>query len=236
MSDFSLMVMCPVRSRRSNAERLLKSFTEATDNADLVFITDGDDDTYEGMDWGAATQAVLTPRDTTVGKINRVADACVNDYDALMYIGDDHLFSTPHWDTILLNKLRDMGGTGMVYGDDKRRTDIPETILISSDIVKTLGYFMNPAMQHYYVDNVWSDLGKRSGLLRFCPEVVLQHLHYQVSPETEYDDLYKYAERNFGVPDLQAYREWQVTMMPFEVAVLRRKFNKDVAWIKGSVC
>ena len=231
MSDMTLLVMCPIRGRRSSAERLLKSFEEATDSADLVFITDGDDDTYEGMDWGTALQATLTPRDSTSGKINQTAEACMDSYDALMFIGDDHLFSTPHWDTILLGNLEEMGGTGMVYGDDKRRTDIPETIVITSDIVKALGWFMNPVLNHYYVDNSWADLGTRAGLLKFVPEVELTHLHYSVNPEIEHDELYKYAEKNFGASDLEAYRRWQATGMRQETAILRRKFNKDIKWL-----
>jgi len=225
--------MVPTRNRRENCERFLKSFEETTDSAELVFVTDGDDqDSYEGMDWGSAQHAVLSPREPTVGKVNRTADVYSGSHDALMFIGDDNTFQTPHWDTILMRVLmEDMGGTGMVYPDDKRRNDIPETIIISSDIVLTLGYFMNPGFAHYYVDNAWAELGRRTGLIRFCPQVVVNHKHYSIDSETPRDETYTYAETTWGKSDLEAWHNWRVTDMPLEVAKLRRNFNPDLKWV-----
>ncbi|HEV2354825.1 MAG TPA: hypothetical protein VGR89_11305, partial [Puia sp.] len=235
----SLLVMVPTRWRRENCERLLKSFMEATDHAELVFITDADDqDTYADMDWGDATNAILDMGDLRVGttaKVNHVSAVAIDDYDAFMYIGDDHLFSTPHWDTILLGELEKMGGSGMIYGDDKRRVDIPEMIVITSDVVEMLGHFAEPTLAHYYIDNVWAELGRRSGLLRYFPEVVFEHLHYQVHPEVEHDQTYVSAENLWGQADLAAFHKWRDSVMALEVAKLRRGFNRDVQWILGKV-
>ena len=237
--SLSLLVMCPTRWRRENCERQLKSFAEATDSADIVYITDADDqDTYRDMDWGDAVHSVVDFGEPTgsVRKQNLIAMSEADNYDALMYIGDDHLFSTPHWDTILMQKLEDiMGGTGMIYGDDKRRQDIPEMIIISSDIVKELGHFAEPSLDHYYIDNCWAELGARSGLIRFCPDVVFEHLHYQVNPDVEHDQTYRFAENNWAVSDFQRYESWRAEVMPFEVARLRRKFNKDLKWLFSKI-
>jgi hypothetical protein len=233
----SLLVMVPTRWRRENCERLLKSFKEATDTADLLFITDEDDDSYEGMDWDIAGHAVIREegRVGTTKKVNFATTLLAGKYDAFMYLGDDHLLSTKHWDTTLLAKLESTGGTGMLYGDDKRRTDIPESVLISSDIVETLGHFAEPALAHYYVDNCWAELGKRSGLLRFCPEVVFEHLHYQVHPEVEHDKTYRSAETLWGERDARAYGEWYGIAMARQVSLLRRTFNPDVKWVMSTI-
>lgn len=228
----SLLVMVPTRNRRANCERFLKSFGEKADDADLVFITDPDDDSYEGMDWGNALHAVLDPRDTTAGKVNQTAMACADAYDALMFIGDDNTFVTPHWDTILMKVLQeDMGGTGMVYPENGRRRDIPESIIISSDIVTYLGWFMNPGFAHYYVDNVWMELGKRASLIRYCPQVTVDHKHYSVDGEVEHDETYLSAEQMWGASDLAAWQKWRLMDMPTEVSRLRRMFNPDVKWV-----
>jgi hypothetical protein len=234
-----LLVMVPTRWRRENCERLLKSFQGATDNADLVFITDSDDqDTYEGMDWGNAIHSSIDWGDRRVGttaKVNYIAAAEMANYHALAYIGDDHLFSTPHWDTILLKRLKDMGGTGMVYGDDKRRNDIPEMVIITADIVRELGHFAEPSLVHYYIDNAWAELGGRSNLIRYCPETVFEHLHYQVNKNVDHDQTYYFAENNWGNSDMQAYYAWRENVMPHQAAQLRRRFNKDLVWLFNQV-
>jgi hypothetical protein len=233
MSDNNLLVMVPTRGRRGNCERLLESFTATATCADLLFITDPDDASYDGMDWGAATCAVLDPREYLVGKLNKTAAAMAGLYDVLMWCGDDHVFRTPGWDQEMLAVLADMGGTGWVYPDDKRRHDVPEIWMCSSDVVKTLGWFANPACQHYYIDNTIGELAKRAGLIRWCPQAVVEHLHYQVDRDTPRDEVYRSTEELFGESDLAAFEEWRSLVMPNEVAVLRRQYNPDVAWVLG---
>jgi len=232
----SLLVMVPTRGRRAQCERLLKSFEENTDEAEITFITDDDDqETYADMDWRAAVHGMLSPRELLSGKLNRTADACADAFDALMFVADDHVFRTPHWDTIMLAMLKDMGGSGMVYPDDKRRADIPEIIMISSDIVTELGHFANPALKHYYLDNSWAELGKRAGLIRWCPEAVVEHLHYSVCPETERDAVYTETEDTLGTSDREAFYQWRADVLPVQAAILRRKFNADLRWIREKV-
>jgi hypothetical protein len=230
--NISLLVIVPTRGRRANCERLLKSFEENTDDAELVFVTDSDDqDAYEGMDWGTALHAMLEPREPLTGKLNKVADACIDSYDALMFCGDDHVFCTEHWDTIMLAELEEMGGTGILCPDTKRRNDVPEIWLMSSDIIRGLGWLASPDQQHFYCDNVLGELGKRSGLIRRVPGAVIEHLHYTVCSETERDQVYVNAEETWGASDLAAYHAWYETVMPRQVAALRREFNPDVKWV-----
>ena len=146
-----LLVMVPTRGRRAQCERLLEAFTAtASPDTDLLFITDPDDESYEGMDWRAAGLAVLEPREYLTGKLNKTAMAMADLYPVLMWLGDDCVPETPGWDQIMLATLAELGGSGWVYPDDKRRNDVPEHYMVSSDVVKTLGWFANPAVQHYY--------------------------------------------------------------------------------------
>ena len=232
-----MLVMVPTRGRRENCERFLKSFTEtASPGTDLVFITDPDDqETYAGMDWGPAVQAVLDPREFLTGKLNKTAAMMADVYDVLAWFGDDCVPVTPGWDTLMLATLEDMGGTGWVYADDKRRSDVPEHWMCSSDVVKALGWYANPAMGHFYIDNTLAELGKRAGLIRWCPEAVVEHLHYSVTAETVRDEVYLSTEDRFGAADLQAFQEYRVNQLPHDVALLRRNFSKDVAWVLSRV-
>jgi hypothetical protein len=152
-----------------------------------------------------------------------------------MWVADDHVFRTPAWDKLMLDALEDLGGSGWVYPDDKRRNDVPEIWMCSSDVVKTLGWFANPAVEHYYLDNSIAELGKRAGLIRWCPQAVIEHLHYSVCKDTERDAVYSETEAAFGEKDLAAWQEWRASKLAHEVAVLRREFSPDVAWVLGKV-
>lgn len=242
MNDNDLLVMVPTRRRRAQCERLLGSFREtASETTDILFITDPDDDSYEGMDWGDAVQAVLDPREFLTGKLNKTALAMADVYDVLMWVGDDCVFRPPAqedgpaWDRIMLGALEDMGGSGWVYADDKRRSDVPEHWMCSSDVVKELGWFANPHLGHFYIDNTIAELGKRTGLLRYCPEAVIEHKHYQVCADTERDWTYRETEAAWGDQDLKAFRQWQAERAAHEVARLRRQFSKDVSWVLSRV-
>ena len=235
MSLSSLLVIVPARGRRALAERLLESFDDTATFADITFITDPDDTSYEGMDWGPAIHGVLDPRGTVVEKLNHAAMACLDGYDAMMNVGDDCVFQTPGWDALLLKALDDMGGSGIVYPDDKRRIDVPELWVASTDVVRALGYFANPLMGHYYVDNVWAELGKRAGMIRFVPEAVVEHLHHSVTPGAEHDEVYREPENKWGEHDLKAFHEYRSSQLANEVSVLRREFSADVKWLLSRV-
>ena len=250
-----LLVMVPTRGRRANCERLLKSFREtASPGTDLVFITDPDDDSYEGMDWGPADCGTLSPRGTLREKLNQTATAFADAYPALMWCGDDHVFHPPKegqepWDRLMLAALKGLGtcdrcrpggqqdcvGHGWVYPDTVRRRDVPEIWLASSSLVKALGWFFPPHVNQFYGDNSIAELGKRAGLIRICPEAVIEHLHYSITPDVEHDEVYREAEDTFGASDLQAFQQWRALQLANDVAVLRRKFSPDVAWVLSRV-
>ena len=235
MADNDLLVMVPTRGRRAQCERFRDAFAETATCADLLFITDPDDPSYEGMDWGAASHGVLEPRLYLSAKLNKTAEAMADLYPVLAWLADDCVPVTPGWDKLMLDTLADLGGTGWVYPDDKRRSDVPEHWMCSSDVVKALGWFAPPYVTHYYPDNIISDLGRRSGLIRWCPEAVVEHRHYSVAAGTEHDEVYSSTEAMFGDADLKAFQEWRASVMGNEVAILRRAFSPDVAWVLSKV-
>jgi hypothetical protein len=153
----------------------------------------------------------------------------------LVWTGDDHVFSTPHWDTLMLATLEDMGGCGWVYPDTVRRRDVPEIWMCSTDLVKELGWFFPPATHMYYGDNTVGELGKRAGLIRWCPEAIVEHLHYSVAPDVPRDEVYAEAEGTYAQADLAAYQQYRAAQLPHDVAMLRRKFSRDLSWVLSRV-
>jgi hypothetical protein len=227
-----LAVFIPTRHRRERAEACIKSFRETVEgDADIYLVVDDDDDGYQDTD----VPVIVTPRGTMVTAANKAAEWLATEYRALLMVGDDCIFVTPGWDKHMMESLERLGGSGFVYPDDKRRTDVPEIVLISSDIVQSFGWFADPAFGHFFVDNVWAELGKRSDLIRFCPKAVIEHKHYSMDSSVVRDAMYLEAEETFGDPDRAAFEKWQAERMTTQVAKLRREFNKDLDWLLSLV-
>jgi hypothetical protein len=231
----SLLTIIPTRGRPEQCARLIESYEKTTDNAELLFVIDPDDTSYEGMDWKGHAVVTLTPRGTMVQKLNYAAVKFLDDYDRMVWYADDNEFVTQHWDTLMQNTLDEMG-SGWVYSFDNRRTDIPETWMVSTDIVREMGWFANPALAQYYVADSIAVLGKRASLLRFCREAEVPHHHYENDPDVVHDETYREAESLFGPQDAVTFNAWQgSTQVAALVSRLRRKFNPDVKWILGKV-
>lgn len=228
----SLLLIVPTRGRPANCKRLIQSFRKTADNADMIFVTDADDDSYEEFDWKGYKVAQLDPRPNLVQKLNMAASNVIDDYDYLMWTGDDHVFTTKHWDTLMLDVMKDMGGHGWVYPENGRRADVPETWMVSSELTRELGYFAMPALRHFYIDNCIAELGRRTSLIRYARDVKIEHRHYSIDNSVKYDETYREAERNFAKADLAVFNQWRNgPEIAAQVSMLRRKFSPDVAWV-----
>ena len=216
-----MLVMVPVRGRRAGAERFIKAFGETVrGDTDLLLINDSDDPSYEGMDLAGARMMTL-PRSTIVVKMNTAAGLYAERYPVLMFTGDDTIPRTEGWDKLLCAAIGGMGGTGYAYPDDRRRNDIPEHVAISSNIFWALGWFANPKLDHFCIDNTWADLGNGAECLRYVPEAVLEHRHPTVCPDVPGDAVY--AETAGRLPgDYARYLEWKAT-----------QFQQDLAKVRG---
>jgi hypothetical protein len=122
-------------------------------------------------------------------------------------MGDDHCVRTPGWDRKVTQTLAEMG-TGICYGDDLFQGErLPTAVLMTANIVQTLGYMAPPQFQHQWVDNVWRDWGLGINRLRYLPDVVIEHLH-PVCGKAEPDGSYRDTIRLLDA-DGQRYREYR---------------------------
>lgn len=97
----------------------------------------------------------------------------------LGFMGDDHLPQVRAWDERFLDINAAMGKLSILYGDDKfQGARLPTAAFISSGIVSKLGFIAPPELRHLYVDDYWRDLGNGAEVLRYVPEVTIEHLHY----------------------------------------------------------
>jgi hypothetical protein len=224
-----LVVIVPSRGRPANVARLVQACA-LTCRADtrLHFAFDLDDpDLEENVKAAAGHPHTQGGRQSLSGWTNAVAARVAGGTDtfarygpvgAMASLGDDHVPVTDGWDARLLEALAAMGG-GFAYPNDLARDDIPEAVVVSTSIVAALGWFCLPQLTHWYVDNVWRDLGAAAGRLAYCRDVIVRHEHPNVTgarPDATYYD----AAATYSA-DLAAYQRWRLTRMAKDIAAVR---------------
>ncbi|MFD8226898.1 glycosyltransferase family 2 protein [Streptomyces massasporeus] len=205
-----LAVIVPTRGRPQNATRLQQAFAETDSlNATLVFVADADDPELPAYRDGLDGAMLLTFSGETgtgmVAALNRAAGLLAPQYDALGFMGDDHLPRTAGWDAHVLGALNGPWPT-VVYGNDLFQGErLPTAAFLPSRVVQALGFMAPPVLRHLYVDNFWLELGTQLGGLRYLPDVVIEHIH-PAAGKTSMDE--RYAAVNAPEADVADRLAW----------------------------
>lgn len=211
-----LLVIVPSRGRPGHIARLWEAWqATTTGHASLLVALDLDDPELAGYMELEGVNYTFRPRN---GFAPRLTDEALREaphFHALASWGDDHVPRTHGWDTALLAFLQ---STGFAYGDDGfQGPNIPTACAMTSDIVQALGWMTPPGLRHLYVDNVWADLGRATGTLRYLPDVLIEHMH-PAAGKAEWDQLTQDANTGEAYEaDRVAYEEWKAEDMPAAV-------------------
>ena len=216
-------MLCPSRSRPRSALEAYQSFTDtATGDSTFLAVVDLDDThlpSYRVLD---VPIEVDVPRGGMVATLNEAARRYLDGFDYIGFIGDDHRFRTPGWDTKFMEVL-DANGGGMAYGNDLfwPRGEIPTQIVMSSKIIAALGWMALPTCQHLYVDNVWKVLGDGADALFYFPNYVIEHLH-PAAGKASWDEQYlRLNSDERYAADRKAFETWVATQAPEDIARVR---------------
>lgn len=207
--------LVPSRGRPANAARLAKRWREtAQPETHLIFLLDDDDPELSGYEkaldeYGDEQIFYMVDKRRRVGPtLNHWAPKFAASYDAIGFMGDDHLPRDDGWDEVLGLIVRARRYT-IAYGDDLfQRQNLPTAVLMDSMIIRQLGFMVPPGLIHLYLDNFWRDLGNALGTLCYVPNVIIEHMHPQAQ-KAEWDQGYR--DVNSGImweADTEAYRQF----------------------------
>lgn len=213
-----LVLLVPSRGRPANVTRLIEACSR-TCRADTVIAFGFDDDDPELVDNLKAADGCFTSvrRRMGLSRWTNTLAALHMDAPALCSLGDDMIPVTDGWDEQLLKAC---GPAGMAYPEDNRRNDIPEVIIMTTNIVRALGWCCLPELEHWYVDNVWSDLGRAAGCLSFLPDVIVDHRHPNMPGGDKPDRTYWDASPKMAA-DMAAYQRWRLKGMRADIEKVR---------------
>lgn len=181
----ALAVIVPTRGRPENAARLETAFRDTdTLNAVPVFVADREDPKLPGyqqaLDEGRIRRLLVHDGPGGTGlcyPLNFAARRYASVYEAIGFMGDDHLPRTVGWEDKILDAL-DSLEPRVVYGNDLLQgPNLPTAVFMQSRMIRAMGVMAPQVMRHLYLDNFWKELGERLNGLVYLPDVVIEHLH-----------------------------------------------------------
>jgi len=215
-----LLLIVPSRGRQEKIVSFKKYFDMNSKFTDLCLGLDDDEyETYPNFD---DVIYEINPNMKLVPKLNTIALKYCSEYKYIGFMGDDHWIKTPSWDQKILRKIHGID-YGMVYGNDLLQGEaLPTAIVMDSRIIKKLGYMCPPSLEHLYIDNFWLDLGKSLKTIKYCPEVIIEHMHFSAG-KSDIDDMYAVSNHADSYKkDLKAYQNY-----------LASDFKNDIKKIKS---
>jgi hypothetical protein len=224
VTDPRLLMICPSRGRPENIARLYEAWRTTTsrhttllvavdfDDPDLDAYMDGHEVAYSGHLAGSAVPRFEMFKGSRLrlgGTLNDLAvPPWFENYDAVGFLGDDHVPRTLRWDLRFLDELERLG-TGIVYGNDLiHGAALPTAVAMTADITATLGYMVPAGLIHMWIDNVWKAWGEGIGRLSYLPDVVIEHVHPLVG-KAPTDDLYAETGALMG-PDGERWDDYRI--------------------------
>ena len=216
------LVIVPTKGRAATiSERIIEN-ARLSSVSDFVLAVDFDD--RGDYSW-AESNSIKISRGPSLGMnfaLNRVAMERADDYEYLSFMGDDSAVKTPGWDEILIKGL-EKKGFGVAYGDDLLSDGkLPTFVIISSDIIRSLGYMAPPVLKHMFLDNFWLHLGTKLEACYFDKNVIVEHLHPSAG-KAVLDDTYRATNRHIvNLRDKARYYLYLVIAFPVALKILRK--------------
>jgi hypothetical protein len=163
----------------------------------LLILDLGDSEQYEGIALPEGWEKVILPRMFLSGKLNAGVKYRPEEpwYGIL---NDDHIPMTEDWDLKLVEACNPMTWPQDNYGDRI------STLVISGDLVRSLGWISPPEIKHFYIDDVHELLADCLGARRL-EDVVVSHEH--VNAGRMKPDL-TWKERPSNAEDQKAFILW----------------------------
>lgn len=133
------------------------------------------------------------------------------------FLADDALLNVPGM-LGMLEKAADRWN--VAYANDGMHGGrLPTMPCMGGDLVRAVGYLSPPNIIHWAIDNVWGEIGRQLGALRYFEQLTYTHMHPCTGAVPD-DRTYQEARINsFGWETL--YRAWLISELPRALARVR---------------
>ncbi len=197
----------PTISRPENVTRLIESYRGVQECAPVVVFTWRDDpqfDAYRRIEWPEEWDVLIEKERYTAGDAMRRAFSYQPHADYYGFLADDIVFETKFAEPL----AEAATPCYVAYPDDGLQHEkLCTHFVIGGDLVRELGYWVLPGLQHSGIDVAWHVVGLNADVLRYCPEVRYVHIH-PLAGRAETDEIYEYA-KSLLEQDNEVFQTWQ---------------------------
>ena len=190
-----ISLLLPTRKRPDNIQRLWLSVLDTADNVsdiEMILAVDDDDDSYDNLELLNNPNIDLQkyPRMVLSEYWNRCYER--SEGDILMHCGDDIIFRTKGWDTIVKNAIDAYEDKIVfVYGNDGSGVHdgrFGTHGFVHRNWAESVGYFEPSYFSSDYNDTWLNDVAKMIGRHQHI-DILTEHMHPDLK-KAEYDEVH----------------------------------------------
>ncbi len=175
-----IAILTPTRRRLDELKGLIASWERTTEGfSDFIFGMDNDDHTYDSLiEENPNFIFEMNPQMRPLTYLNFLALKYCDEYNYLCFMEDDFRFNSEGWESIFIQQLK-KDKVGIVWGEDGiHNGKLVDSPVITSNIVKKLGYMVPPVIECLFSDYFFRRIGLEVGILHYFPDVKITHRHY----------------------------------------------------------
>lgn len=192
------------RSRPELFERGLKSIIDnCTSDQYKILVTVDENDATMFKYWNdQRITTIIGESKSKVDAINRDVNEFLYDWDILINMSDDMIFTQKGFDNVIRESF-DNADQCIHFPDGSTGDRLISMSILGRDYYNRFNYIYNPEYVSLYCDNETMDVAKILGKYKFVNEDIFKHLH-PAHGNAFNDDQYRYTE-SFHPIDQKTY-------------------------------
>jgi hypothetical protein len=186
-----ICVIIPTRERLNDFKLFAESWKNTTNRySDVIVGVDNNDNTYDKLIEENVYPFIwerVTPK-PFLHILNELAVKYCYTYNYLAFLEDDVTFDSNGWETLIINKIKEIGDTAIVWPNELlNKQNLVGIPFMNSKIIQKLGHMSEPGFNTQVVDLYWLDLAKLLNTYYYFDNVIMEHRHY-ITGKRSYDN------------------------------------------------